>query len=289
MGIKAYQQIEALSVTRSLLSAAVQTELDQIATNTSGIQGINDKIGAASGIAPLGADSKIPVNYLPAASLGEFAGEVADEAGMAAVTAQQGDWVYRQDTGTHWMLSGADSAVASNWREFTSPDDGVISLRNVSGTITGQQGTVTLADVAFSGAAADITGLSAIATSGSANDASYSGTGTNYLTSAANAGAALTALDAQVKSNTDGIATAAADAVTAATLVQGTITGTKDGSNNAFSIGGVDTAKAVFVYRDGIEQLSSGFATRSGANLTTVISAPESDEAMVVFGYPAAA
>lgn len=288
MGIKAYQQIEAGTVVRSLLAAAVLAELDQVPVNTAGIQAINDARGAATGngIATL-VNGVIPTTQLPPVAISEYKGSVADASAMTAVTAENGDFVYREDTSTHWILgANNDPTDVANWREFTSPDDGVVTLSNSSGTITGQQGSVTLADVAFSGAASDVTGLSAIATSGSSNDAGYDGSVTNYLTGVANAGAALTALDGQLKTNADNITTATATAVNAATMVKGSLTGTKDGSNPTFAIAGVDVSKPVFVYRDGIEQLSSGFATRSGSSLTTVISAPESDEAMVVYGYP---
>ncbi len=282
MGMKAWKQIEAGSVRRNLLEAPVQAELDQIAVNTGGIAAINSARGAASGIATLDAGGKVPQSQIPAVALSEYKGDVADAAAMTALTAQQGDWCTRQDEGVDYILSGSDSSVAADWRPISSPNNGVTS-------VNGNTGAVTLAAAAFSGAAADISGLADIATSGSANDASYDGSATNYLAGDTSAGAALTTLDAKAKQNADAIVTAKGAAVNAATLVNGTLTGVQDDANPTFTVSGVDTSKKILFFRDGIEQLTSGFATISGDTITTVISNPASDEAMVVVGYPAAA
>ncbi len=284
MSIKAFKQIEAGTVTLSLLEASVQTSLANVAANTTGIAAINSAKAQPSGFASLDAGGKVPANQMPPVALSEYKGEVADEAAMVLLTAEQGDWVSRTDDASDYILGGADSTVAANWRLITSPNTGVTSMANTSGSISGQNGAVTLADIAFSGQAADIAGLSDVATSGDGADVSFSD-GSSIFT-AIDVDGALTEVMTKVNSNKVATDIAIGNAVTGAQLISGVLAGTQDDANNAFTVSGIDTTRAVFMYRDGIEQLSSGFATLSGSNITTVISAPASDEVIKVFGYP---
>lgn len=295
MGIKAFKQIEAGTVTRSLLAAAVITELDQIATNTTAIAAINDSLGQPNGIATLNAQGALTASQIHSLALHGYAGEVNSEAEMLALTTnidgtpiEKGDRVDRLDLGRTLIFSGGDLTDAANWKKILAENTVVTSLRNTSGTVMGEVGVVTLADVAFSGAAADVSGLADVATSGAAADVSLADAGELYDATTVEAALAevMGDLNQEVADRQNAINNVKTDAVTAATLVEGTVTGTQDDSNNAFTISGVDTSKHVFFFRDGIEQLAAGFASRSGSSVTTTISAPASDEALKVFGYP---
>lgn len=296
MGIKAYKQIEALSVTLNLLDQDTQNKIGKINTIETDLSDFKATKGQANGIAPLGADSLIPGQYI--GSL--YSTEVFVVAAMSELTdaelvhpvtgeaPQPGDVAIintgNTETQKSMILSGADHTVAANWSELLGPTDGVFSLSNTSGTLTNQRGTVTLADIAFTGDVADLTGLADVATSGEAGDVSIADAGGLYDATTAEAAFAevMAKLNQEIDDRTNALNSAVADV----TIIEGTITGTQNDTNNAFTVSGLDTSKVMFFYRDGVEQLSSGFASKSGANITTVISAPASDEALKVFGYP---
>lgn len=144
------------SVGYSELSVALQGEITQITTNKDNIAAIFASKGAANGIATLGADGKLLSAQIPQIAISDFLGEVATEAAMLALAGQRGDWAIRTDNNTSYMLIAEDATLAASWKAIVSPDDGVTALRNVSGTQTGLNGVVTLANVAFSGAANDV-------------------------------------------------------------------------------------------------------------------------------------
>ncbi|MEZ5537648.1 MAG: hypothetical protein R3F02_18765 [Thiolinea sp.] len=150
------KQIADNAITEVELAVALQTKVAQITTNQTDIANIVASKGAANGIATLGADGKLPASQIPAIAVSDFLGEVADEASMLALTGQRGDWAVRTDESKTYMLAGDDASVLANWKEIVSPSDGVTALRNTSGSQTGLNGVVTLADVAFSGAANDV-------------------------------------------------------------------------------------------------------------------------------------
>ncbi len=214
--IHAGLQLLPASISEALLDSALAAKVAKITANETNIQALNDKIGAANGIAPLGADSLIPGQYIGSV----FSTEVFTVTSMAELTAaglthpstgespQRGDIaaINTGDEATQKMmiLSGDDYTVAGNWSDWLSPTDGVFSLSNTSGSLANQRGAVTLADVAFSGLSAAV---------------SYDATGDNYITSG-NVDGALGELDAQTKVNADAIAqesTDRAQAITTAT------------------------------------------------------------------------
>lgn len=72
-------------------------------------------IGAANGLATLGADSKIPAGQLPALAISETF-TVASQAAMLALTAQQGDVAIRTDQSNKpYILAASDPAILANW------------------------------------------------------------------------------------------------------------------------------------------------------------------------------
>ena len=83
--------------------------------------------GMASGIAPLGSDSKIPLTYLPATTIVDTF-VVASQAAMLALTAQQGDVAVRTDLSKTFILKADPAGTLANWQEMLSPTDGVQSV-----------------------------------------------------------------------------------------------------------------------------------------------------------------
>lgn len=144
------------SVGYAELSVALQSSITQITTNKNDIAAIVASKGVANGIATLGADGKLLSTQIPSIAISDFLGEVNSETALLALTGQRGDWAIRTDNKTSYMLIGENATQAASWKAIVTPDDGVTALRNASGTVTGQNGVVTLANVAFSGAANDV-------------------------------------------------------------------------------------------------------------------------------------
>ena len=65
-------------------------------------------LGAANGVATLGADSKLTASQVPAIAVTEYLGAVASQAAMLALTGQAGDWCTRTDLGTNWVISTSE-------------------------------------------------------------------------------------------------------------------------------------------------------------------------------------
>lgn len=149
-------QIADAAISLVELDVALQNEITQITTNKNNIQAIIDSKGAANGLATLGADGKLSASQIPQITISDFLGEVSSEAGLLALTGQRGDWAIRTDNKTSYMLIAENATLAASWKAIVTPDDGVTALRNTSGTQTGLNGVVTLADVAFSGSANDV-------------------------------------------------------------------------------------------------------------------------------------
>ena len=149
-------QIADGAISRVELDVALQNEITQITTNKNNIQAIINSKGAANGLATLGADGKLSASQIPQITISDFLGEVSSEAGLLTLTGQRGDWAIRTDNKTSYMLIAENATLAASWKAIVTPDDGVTALRNTSGTQTGLNGVVTLADVAFSGSANDV-------------------------------------------------------------------------------------------------------------------------------------
>ena len=220
-------QIADNAVGYAELSVALQGSIDQITVNQTNISNIVASKGAVNGIATLGADGKLLSAQIPAIAVSDFLGEVGSEAALLALTGQRGDWAIRTDNKTSYMLVGEDATVAANWKAIVTPDDGVTALRNASGTVSGQNGVVTLANVAFSGAANDV----------SFSDASFTATTVADALVEAKAAAAAAATSAS---------NVASSVTTLSTTVDGKVgltgitpylplTGTIDGSNKTFT------------------------------------------------------
>lgn len=220
-------QIADNAVGYAELSVALQGNIDQIAVNQTNISNIVASKGAANGIATLGADGKLLSAQIPAIAVSDFLGEVSSEAGLLALTGQRGDWAIRTDNKTSYMLIGEDATQAANWKAIVTPDDGVTALRNASGTVSGQNGVVTLANVAFSGAANDV----------SFSDASF--TATTVAAALVEAKAAATTAATAASNVANDVATLTTTVGSKVSLTGITpylpLTGTIDGSNKTFT------------------------------------------------------
>jgi hypothetical protein len=90
---------------------------------------------AASGLATLGADSKIPTSQLPALAISDTF-VVASQAAMLALTAEIGDVAVRTDINKSFILQISDPTILANWQELLSPGAAVLSVNGFTGAIT---------------------------------------------------------------------------------------------------------------------------------------------------------
>lgn len=270
--INAAKQVRAATISYALLDTALAAQVDQIAVNQTAIANIVASKGAANGIATLDGSGKLLSSQIPAIAVSDFLGEAADEAAMLALTGQKGDWMTRTDENQSYMIIANDGSSLSDWREISTPLDGVTSLRNSSGTVTGLNGVVTLADVAFSGAAADI----AFA------HADYSATDVD---------SALVEVMGKAKNNETNIsnlATTVGGKLDAAKVKRGVnMVGTIDGSNKVFSLPEAFTSGSVQAYFAG-QRLREGLDYTIAGNDLTFFASPDFETERPFCDYVAA-
>lgn len=259
--INAAKQVRDETINLAKLDTALQAEVAQIDTNKTAIAEIIASKAAAGGLATLGLDGYVLPGQLRQAGIAEYKGEVATLADLTTVTdADRGDVVDvvpagDPDNAQSYFLFGDDPTVASDWKPVRSPKDGVTSLRNAAGTVTGLNGVVTLADVAFSGAANDV----------AFSHADYT---------AADVDAALVEVMAKAKSNESSVSTltsSLADKLDAAKMKRGVnMTGTIDGSNKVFQIPEALASGSVQVYFGGQRLRETTDYSISGQDVTFI-------------------
>jgi hypothetical protein len=93
------------------------------------------EMGAASGVATLGADSKVPNAQLPALAITDTF-VAANESAMLALTAEVGDVCIRTDLNKSYILQTADPSVLGHWQELLSPPNEVTSVNGKTGSVT---------------------------------------------------------------------------------------------------------------------------------------------------------
>lgn len=245
--INAATQIIDGTVGMALFDTAVQAEINQITTNKNDIAAIIASKGSANGIATLNAAGVLPNSQVPALGIGEYAGVVSSESAMLAATTnvngspiEAGDWIDRSDTNETFRYIGGGLTDVNNWKPILTGANGVTSLKNASGSIVGETGVVTLADVAFSGAAADV----------SFSHASYA---------ASDVSAALIEVMGKADGNASDITNIQGDITNINTALDGKLdtskliqavdcTGVIDGTNKAFTApASIGTITAVYV------------------------------------------
>ena len=91
--------------------------------------------GAANGYASLGADSKVPAAQIPDIAVSDYLGSVANQTAMLALTGEKGDWCTRSDTGTNFIITGADPSVIGGWTELSYPTAPVTSVNSATGVV----------------------------------------------------------------------------------------------------------------------------------------------------------
>lgn len=104
-------------------------------------------LGAANGVATLGADGKLLSSQLPALSITDVF-VIASEAAMLALTAQRGDVAVRSDLSKTFILAVEGAATLANWQEVLVPAGGGVS------SVAGRTGSIVLTadDVSDAGA-----------------------------------------------------------------------------------------------------------------------------------------
>lgn len=278
-GIIASLHIKNGTVTRDLLDAAVVTELDALRTsadqNAEGIQAINAAKGAASGFAPLDADSKIPMQFIHARAIERVVTVVTVAQMLALTTAevQNGDTIVvaTGDVETQKSYQVTDETKLDELAGYTellfSSNRSLIMRAG-----TAQTGQVALSEAAFTGAANDVT----IEDSAGLYDATTTEEALSEVMGAANE-AAQAAADAKD------------DATAAATMINGTLTPVAGSEGRAWTVTQIDPAKKLFFSRDTSGDLiAAGFATVAGDVITLHPDIPafEADEVATVVGYP---
>lgn len=272
--IHATKQIRAQTISKALLNTALQADIDQITTNKNNIAAIIASKGVASGIATLGADGKLVASQIPSIAISDFLGEVASDAALLTLSGQRGDWATvvpaNAANAQSWMLVGDDATVASNWKEIRTPSDGVTSIRNVSGSVTGLNGTVTLADVAFSGAASDVAFTNNLYTSTKVSTALVE-VMTKVNTNAQNI--------TNINNNINEITNLVGDKVSAVKMKKAVaLTGTIDGSNKIFTVPEAFVANSLEVFFNGVYLRPTIDYTVEGNVVTFAASADYEDE-----------
>lgn len=152
--INAAKQIAAKSVVLSLLEQTVQDTLAQVGVNT---QSINEILTSK---ADLDSNGKLLASQFPAMAIGDTV-TVTTEAAMLALTTvqvQNGDVVVLAtgDTSTQKTYRVIDDTQLNSldgYRELLFPEQGVAAIMRGGVAQTGQ---VSLAEVAFTGAAVDV-------------------------------------------------------------------------------------------------------------------------------------
>lgn len=115
------------------VTSAVQTQLDSKITST--------EKGAANGVAPLDASSKIASTYLPALALSEVF-VVASEVAQLALTAEEGDVAVRTDENKSYIHNGGTAGDMTDWQELLTPTDSVLSVNGQTGTVSLDTGDI---------------------------------------------------------------------------------------------------------------------------------------------------
>lgn len=130
--------VEEIALSGFATTAQLANKADK-ATTLSGY-GITDGVstsalGAASGVATLGSDSKLSASQIPDISIVTYLGGVASQSAMLALTGQQGDWCTRSDLGTNWIITGANPALLASWTQLSYPTAPVISVNSKTGAV----------------------------------------------------------------------------------------------------------------------------------------------------------
>lgn len=123
----------------------------------------------------------IPTSQIPAVAITEYLGVAEDQAAMLALNGQSGDWCHRTDLNKAFIIIGEDLSDPASWKEWPMPVSPVTSINGQVGVVVLGKGDIGLGNVpnidatkrenhTGTQAAETITGLAAVALSGSYND-----------------------------------------------------------------------------------------------------------------------
>lgn len=102
--------------------------------------------GNPNGLAPLGADNKIPQIHLPAITIGETF-TVSSQSQMLALVAQNNDVAIRSDIGNRrFLLTGGNATLLSNWAEIGGAGN-IVSINGRTGAVVISKSDVSLDNV----------------------------------------------------------------------------------------------------------------------------------------------
>lgn len=90
---------------------------------------------AAGNVVVVSADGKIDSSIMPAIAITDTF-EVATQAGMLALNAQQGDVAIRSDVNKTYILKQTPATTLGNWAELKTPTDAVLSVNGKTGAVT---------------------------------------------------------------------------------------------------------------------------------------------------------
>jgi hypothetical protein len=91
--------------------------------------------GAVNGVAALDSNGKIPSSQLPDISITHYLGAVNSQAEMLALSGDLGDWCIRDDSGTVWIITGADPTLLASWTQMAYPPAPVSSVAGMIGDV----------------------------------------------------------------------------------------------------------------------------------------------------------
>lgn len=214
--------------------------------------------GAANGLAPLGANGKLPSSFLPALAISETY-VVASEAEMLAIVdengdpPERGDVAVRTDLNRSFILRGLNPASLASWQELLTPTDAVQSVNGQTGSVN-----LTAANVGAQPVDATLTALAGVAT---AADSLIYATGVDTFATTTLSAFARTLLDdgdATIARTTLGLGTAATSNLSNMVITGGSINGTPIGGTTAAAINGTTIAATTSVAA-GVTQLTQGF------------------------------
>lgn len=262
--INAAKQIADKSITLNLLAQSIQDQLAQVDTNKTDIAAIIASIGAASGIATLDAIGKLNTNQLPALAIGDTV-TVASEAEMFALTTaevQNGDVVVvaTGDVATqasYRVIDDTQLDSAAGYRQLLFPEQGVAAI--MRGGIA-QTGQVSLAEVAFTGEAADV---------------AFSAAGFT-ATDVAGALSELKAANDSLATDLEAVETSVGDKVSLADLKFNiALTGAIDGTNKAFALPDAANGDTLCVFWNGQMLKPADDFTFDGTTGVTMSGSPD--------------
>lgn len=147
----AFSVASATTASQSPVSS-VNAKTGAVTLTASDVSSIpSSALGAANGVAQLGADQKLLPAQLPAIAIVDYLGTVGSQSAMLALTGQKGDWCIRSDDGKVYTITGSDPTQISNWVAMSYPTGPGGTVSSVGLSVPGLLYTVSGSPVTGSG------------------------------------------------------------------------------------------------------------------------------------------